>query len=80
MYTVLIIFAIIILLLLAIYINHKIHLKKESALLLPLGQIVEVDGHNMSVYTEERERQLLFICREAAPVRQYWISNLFIPF
>lgn len=52
MKTILIIFAIIILLLLAIYINHKIHLKKESELLLPLGQIVEVDGHNMSVYTE----------------------------
>ena len=52
MKTILIIFAIIILLLLAIYINHKIYLKKESELLLPLGRIVEVDGHNMSVYTE----------------------------
>ncbi len=50
--TILIIFAIIILLLLAIYANHKIRLKKESEFLIPLGQIVEVDGHNMSVYTE----------------------------
>ena len=50
--TVLIIFATILLLMLAVYINHKIHLKKESELLLPIGQIVEVDGHNMSVYTE----------------------------
>ncbi len=35
-----------------IYINHKIHLSKESALLSPLGKIVEVDGHSMSVYRE----------------------------
>ena len=39
--------AVIIVLLLIIYINHKIHAKKESGLLSPLGQIVEVDGHNM---------------------------------
>ena len=52
MKTVLIIFAIIIVLLLVIYVNHKIHIKKESEFLLPLGQIVEVDGHNMSVYIE----------------------------
>lgn len=52
MKTVLIIFAILLFLMLAVYINHKIHLMKESGLLLPIGQIVEVDGHNMSVYTE----------------------------
>lgn len=39
-------------LLLIVYINHKIHLKKETALRLPLGQTVEVDGHNMSIYVE----------------------------
>lgn len=41
-----------IILLLVIYINHRIHLKKEAKLLLPLGQIVEVDGHNMSIYID----------------------------
>ena len=40
------------LLLLLIYINHQIHLKQETALRLPLGQTVEVDGYNMSVYVE----------------------------
>ncbi|MCI8610153.1 MAG: alpha/beta hydrolase [Firmicutes bacterium] len=39
-------------LLLITYINHQIHLKGESKLLLPLGQMVEVDGHNMSIYIE----------------------------
>lgn len=47
-----IIIAIVIVLLLIIYINHQLHLKRESALRSPLGQMVEVDGHNMSVYIE----------------------------
>lgn len=41
-----------IILLLIVYINHTVRLKKEAKLRLPLGQIVEVDGHNMSVYIE----------------------------
>ncbi len=41
-----------IVILLAIFIYHRIKLKQESALRTPLGQLVEVDGHNMSVYTE----------------------------
>lgn len=47
---ILIITTLLIVLLLAIYINHRIRLKKEEKLLLPLGQMVKVDGHNMSVY------------------------------
>lgn len=39
-------------LLLIIYINHQIRLKMEAELRLPLGQMVEVDGHNMSIYVE----------------------------
>ena len=42
----------IIIFLLAVYINHRIQLNKESKLLTPLGQIIDVDGHNMSIYTE----------------------------
>ena len=36
----------------AIYINHRIHLKLEAGLLVSPGQLVEVDGYNMSVYRE----------------------------
>ena len=39
-------------LLLIICINHQIHLKMEKELRLPLGQMVEVDGNNMSIYVE----------------------------
>ena len=39
-------------LLFIIYIDHQVHLKKEAELRLPLGQMVEVDGHNMSIYVE----------------------------
>ncbi|MCM1039913.1 MAG: alpha/beta hydrolase [Ruminococcus sp.] len=46
-----IIIALIVLLLIT-YINHHVRLKKEEALRSPLGQIVEVDGHKMSVYIE----------------------------
>lgn len=38
--------------LVAIYINHRIQLNKEEALRTPLGKLVEVDGHQMSVYVE----------------------------
>ena len=59
---ILIIIIILVILLLLIYINHRIHLTKESALRTPLGQIVEVDGHNMSVYIEgEGETTLVFM-------------------
>lgn len=48
--------------LLLIYINHKIRLSKEAELLAPLGQMVEVDGANMSVYTEgDGEQTLVFM-------------------
>ena len=46
-----VIFSLIILLLI-VYANHQVHLKKEVDLRLPLGLLVEVDGHNMSVYIE----------------------------
>ena len=47
-----IIIAMLMILLLIVYVNHLVHLKKEVDLRLPLGQLVEVDGHNMSVYIE----------------------------
>lgn len=42
----------VLMLLLITYINHQIHLKMETELRLSLGQMVEVDGHNMSIYVE----------------------------
>ena len=46
------IFAIVIAFILISYINHRIHLREEDELFVPLGQMVEVNGHNMHVYTE----------------------------
>ncbi len=46
------VFVVILILFLAIYIYHRIQLNNESELLTPLGEIVEIDGHNMSIYTE----------------------------
>lgn len=57
-----IIVGIFVLFLLAIYINHRIQTIRESELLFPLGDLVEVDGHNMSVYSEGTgEKTLVFM-------------------
>lgn len=59
---IIVLIVILIVLLLLVYINHRIHLAKESALRSPLGQMVEVDGHKMSVYIEgEGETTLVFM-------------------
>ena len=39
-------------LLLIMYINHQIRLKEEADLRVPLGQMVEIDGHNMCIHVE----------------------------
>lgn len=48
----LIITALLAILLLLSYINHRIHLSQERELREPLGQLVEVNGNRMSVYVE----------------------------
>ena len=42
--------------------RHKISGSREKDLLIPLGELVEVNGHNMSVYTEgEGDKTLVFL-------------------
>ena len=44
------------------FIRHKICLSNEKDLLTPLGELVEVDGHNMSIYVEgEGNHTLVFL-------------------
>ena len=58
----LIILGVVILLFLAIFINHQIRLKKEAKLLTTIGQLVEVDGHKMNIYIEgEGEQTIVFL-------------------
>lgn len=49
---ILIIFAIIVLLVIISFVHHKICSSNEKDLLTPLGDLVEVNGHNMSIYAE----------------------------
>ena len=43
-------------------INHKIQLSKEEELFVPTGQLVEVNGHQMHIYTEGKgEDTLVFM-------------------
>lgn len=45
-----------------IFINHKVKLSIEKVLLQPLGDIVDVKGYNMSIYTEgEGSKTLVFL-------------------
>ncbi|MHA6252282.1 alpha/beta fold hydrolase [Oceanobacillus sp. CAU 1775] len=56
------IIAIIILILAISYMNHKIQLSKERELFVPLGELVEVTGHKLHVYTEgQGEETLVFM-------------------
>ena len=60
---VIIIIIVILMLFLAIsFIRHKICLSNEKDLLTPLRELVEVDGHNMSIYVEgEGNHTLVFL-------------------
>lgn len=49
---ILIILAIIVLLVIITFVRHKICSSNEKDLLNPLGDLVEVNGHNMSIYAE----------------------------
>ncbi|HKM34309.1 MAG TPA: alpha/beta hydrolase [Lachnospiraceae bacterium] len=49
-------------LVLAMFIYHRMKLSKEKYLMQPLGELVEVNGHNMSIYTEgEGSKTLVFL-------------------
>ena len=55
-------------LLLIAFINHRIKTESEKSLLNPIGQLVEVDGKNMCVYTEgEGEKTLVFLSGGGTP-------------
>ena len=59
---ILIIILVIVALFFGIYINHKILLNKESNLRTPLGQLVEIEGSNMSIYSEgSGEKTIVFM-------------------
>ena len=59
---VLIIAAIIILFVITSLVRHKICSSREKDLLTPLGELVEVNGHNMNIYTEgEGNKTLVFL-------------------
>lgn len=62
MKTIMILTAILAAFLVVSFIRHKICLEKEKNLRTPLGELVEVDGHNMSVYAEgEGKHTLVFL-------------------
>ena len=57
-----IIAAVIVLFIIVSFVRHKICSFREKELLTPLGKLVEVNGHNMSVYTEgEGDKTLVFL-------------------
>ena len=44
------------------FVRHRIMLKQEEELIKPVGQMVDVDGHKMCVYTEgEGDKTLVFM-------------------
>ncbi|KMK76725.1 hydrolase [Alkalihalobacillus pseudalcaliphilus] len=58
----LMIFGMIVLIISFSYMNHQIQLSREDEWLKPIGDFVEVNGHNMHVYTEGTgEKTLVFM-------------------
>ncbi len=54
---------------LCVFINHKIQSQKEAALLTPIGQLVNVDGSNMSIYTEgSGDKTIVFMSGGGTPL------------
>ena len=59
---------------LVMFVYHRIMLSREKPLLEPLGQTVEVDGNDMSIYTEgEGEHTIVIMSGSGmpAPILQY---------
>ena len=64
----LLILIVFVLLMVGIFVYNKIMLKKEAFLREPIGQMVEVDGHYMSIYTEgEGKHTLVFMSGAGIP-------------
>lgn len=59
MKVVIILVVVFIVVLAAIYISHKIQLNREEELKTPLGKLVEIDGHQMSVYVEGNGNKII---------------------
>lgn len=58
----LILLGVLLLFLLISFVRHRIQLHQEKALLNPMGNLVEVNGHKMNVYTEgDGDKTLVFM-------------------
>ena len=58
----LVLLMILVIVLAGIYANHRLQLHKEAPLRTPLGQLVEVNGHQISLYTEgQGDKTLVFL-------------------
>ena len=54
--------AVLLLLVGSVYLIHRVELNREASLLTPMGELVKVEGHTMSVYTAgEGEQTLVFL-------------------
>ena len=64
--------------LVAIYINHRIQLNREERLKTPLGELVEVNGHKMSVYVEGDGDKTIVFMSGGGTCSPILISNRYI--
>ena len=71
----LVLLIVLVLALAVVFVYNRIKMKQEEPLLAePLGQLIEVDGHNMCIYTEgEGDHTLLFLSGSgtAAPILDF---------
>lgn len=70
--------AIIVILILICFVYHRYKLKAEKKLREPLGQLIDINGNNMSIYVEGSGSKTLVFYRELEHALLFWILNPYI--
>lgn len=70
--------AIIVILILICFVYHRYSLKAEKKLREPLGQLIDINGNNMSIYVEGSGSKTLVFLSGLEHALLFWILNPYI--
>ena len=60
------------------FVYHRYSLKAEKKLREPLGQLIDINGNNMSIYVEGSGSRTLMFLSGVEHVLLFWILNPYI--
>ena len=70
--------AVIVILILICFVYHRYRLNAEKKLREPLGQLVDINGNNMSIYVEGSGSRTLVFLSGSGTCSPFWILNPYI--